>query len=448
MTSEPDSTPGRRPPTIELEATEIERPEAAAQPGEGSSAEAPSAKSSTPQPGAAAMTWLKSHAVGAGLGAGAMAVIFAALLAAGIVAPRGAAMRSPAAAPGRSAAMQSAPNNTAAISARLDELERAVKAQQTAPGENNGAAATEAQTKALSESVAALSRRLDEIAATSQSAVKTASAAQTAAEAAKAASEQAGQSVSQAARDAASKAASAAASNVASQVTSQVASQVANQVASQIASEAAPQKSQLDSLAGRVVALENAVKALSENAARPAEGANDQAARLTIAAEALRAALERGAPYQAELAAVQALGVTPDAIAPLQPFAATGVPATAALARALAALAPDLRRGSETASGGSNFLERLEAHARQLVRITPIDAPAGNAPSAVTARIEADAAHGDIAAALSDIAALPEPAKSRAADWVGKAKAREAAIAASRQIAAVALADLSKPAPQ
>ena len=30
MTSEPDSKPGRRPPTIELKATEVERPEATA----------------------------------------------------------------------------------------------------------------------------------------------------------------------------------------------------------------------------------------------------------------------------------------------------------------------------------------------------------------------------------------------------------------------------------
>ena len=190
------------------------------------------------------------------------------------------------------------------------------------------------------------------------------------------------------------------------------------------------------------------MKALSENAAHPAEGANDQAARLTIATAALRAAVERGAPYQAELAAVQTLGVTQDATASLQSFAANGVPTPAALAQELAALTPDLRRASEPSSGGSSFLERLEAHARNLVSITPVDAPAGNEPSAVIARIEVDAEHADIAAALSDIAALPQTAKPLAADWVDKAKAREAAIAASRKISAAALASLSKPALQ
>ena len=59
-----------------------------------------------------------------------------------------------------------------------------------------------------------------------------------------------------------------------------------------------------------------------------------------------------------------------------------------------------------------------------------------------------DAAHADIAAALLDIAKLPDTAKPLAAAWVEKAQARNAAIAASRKVAADALAALSKPNPQ
>lgn len=440
MTSEPDSKPGRRPPTIELKATEVEPPEAT-QSGKAAAAdtpppESPTAASPSPPPTAGPARGLKSYALGAVLGAVAMLVIVAALRFTGVVSFREAAAPSPSAAPESSAAMQPAPSSETAISARLDKLERAIQTQRTQPAQSNGTATAEAQTKALSNSVAALGRRLDAVAATTQSAAKKADTAQAAAEAAKSASANASQTASQAANDAVSKAAS------------EAASQAASQVATQVASQTNGQKSDIDALASRVGALESAVKALSENAAHPTEGANDQAARLTIAAEALRAAVERGAPYQAELAAVQSLGVTHDATAPLAPFAASGVPTPAALAHDLAALMPDLRRASETSSGGSTFLERLEAHAQHLVSITPVDAPAGNEPSAVIAQIEVDAEHADIAAALSDIAALPETAKPRAADWAGKAKAREAAIAASRQIAAAALANLSKPASQ
>ena len=102
-------------------------------------------------------------------------------------------------------------------------------------------------------------------------------------------------------------------------------------------------------------------------------------------------------------------------------------------------------RAIDTAPGDVTFLGRLEANAQHLVRITPVDAPAGNDPASIIARINADAAHADIAAALTDLAALPDTAKPLAADWVKKAQARDAAIAASRDIAAAALAALSRP---
>ena len=125
------------------------------------------------------------------------------------------------------------------------------------------------------------------------------------------------------------------------------------------------------------------------------------------------------------------------------------MPTPAALAHELAALTPDLRRAAETSSGGSTFLERLEAHAQHLVSITPVDAPAGNDPSAVIARIEVDAAHADIAAALTDIAALPDAAKPLAADWVEQSQsARRSDCGEHGRFPPPRLRNLSKPASQ
>ena len=213
--------------------------------------------------------------------------------------------------------------------------------------------------------------------------------------------------------------------------------------------QTAVQKSDIDTLASRIAALEDTVKALSEDAAHPAPGAVDRAARLSVAAEALRAAVERSAPYRAELAAVRSLGIEPNATSPLEPFAATGVPSADALARELTNLTAALQqRASDMTPGAATFLGRLETNAQQLVRITPADAPVSNDPSAVIARLKFDAARADIAAALTDFAALPDAAKPFAADLVDKADARQAAIAAARQVAAAALAALAKPAAQ
>jgi len=441
MTSEPDSKTGRRPPTIELKATEVDQPAAAGQSGGAAAADQqPATKDPPPQKASAprAPGRLKSHIAGGIVGAIIVAAIGAGLWLAGLV-PLHRAALSP----------DAAPNGVTidAIAARLNDIQSELRAQpakflpaQSLPAQSPPSdativtriAAVDAETKSLGETLAALNRRLDDIAAASQSAAKQANAAQAAAEAAKSAS----QSASESARESAS------------EIASEIASQSAKQAASQAASQTDVQRGDLDALSRRIAALESAVNKLAENAAHSAPGTNDQAARLTVAAAALRAAVDRGQPYQAELAAVQSLGAAPDAISPLESFATTGVPSAAALSHDLAMLAPALQRATTTSSGATGLFDRLAANARHLVRITPVDAPTGNDPSAVIARIEIDADHADVAAALDDVAALPDSAKPLAAGWLKKAKAREAAVAASRQIAATALAGLSKPASQ
>ena len=111
----------------------------------------------------------------------------------------------------------------------------------------------------------------------------------------------------------------------------------------------------------RVAALESAVKSLTAESAQRSASPGDNAARATVAAEALRAAVERGAPFQAELAAVKSFGADQDAVAALAPFAAGGVPTAAALGRELAALTPSLQRAADSETPTGSLLGRLEA---------------------------------------------------------------------------------------
>lgn len=409
MTSEADSKQGRRPPTIELKATEVGKTDAAPESGATASADAPAQDPSGPR---ASGRWfhgvaaggVPSHVASAVIGAIVIAAIGSGLWFAGYLPARRIAPSTGAAA-SDSTAMQ-------ALAARLNDIQsqlrsRSPVATQPDPVVGKRIAAIETQTKALAGSLAALGNRLDDIAATSQSAAKTASTAQAAAAAAE--------------------------------------SQI--QTVSHAASQAGAQRSDLDALSSRIATLEGTVKALSAKVDRPAPSTDDRAARLTIAAESLRAAVESGRAYQAELTAVQSLGAAPNVTAPLQRFAATGVPSAAALARQLDALTPSLQRAANP-SDASTLLGRLEQHAQRLVRITPVNAPAGNTPADIVGRIEVDAGHADIAAALADIAALPDSTKPVVADWAAQAKAREAAMAASRQIAAAAVAGLAKPVSQ
>ena len=129
-------------------------------------------------------------------------------------------------------------------------------------------------------------------------------------------------------------------------------------------------------LNNRIAALESTMKSLSTDAAQRTASADDRAARLTVAAEALRAAVERGAPYQAELAAVATLGADQTATVPLEPFAADGLPNAAALAQEFALLTPSLlqarvRRCARVPSSGTWRPTRKNSSASRRSRRRP-----------------------------------------------------------------------------
>jgi hypothetical protein len=189
----------------------------------------------------------------------------------------------------------------------------------------------------------------------------------------------------------------------------------------------------LDKLEKRVAALEQSAQAAREHIA--ANTGIDNAARLALSAAVLRDAVFRGAPYAVDLASVKSLGADAKTLAALAPFAAAGLPHDQALAHELSALIPAMLKASG-AQAPSGFLSRLEANADKLVHIRPLDAPPGNDPSDVLARIEIDAARVKIPAALADLAKLPDAVRAPAAAWIETVKARQAALLAARQFAA------------
>ncbi len=192
-------------------------------------------------------------------------------------------------------------------------------------------------------------------------------------------------------------------------------------------------RSEIEALANRVAAVER-----SEKAAERA----DRAVRLALAATALNAAVERGDAFAAELATVKALGADPKLTAALEPFARSGVPTAATLARQFSALAPALQAAGAPPPEG--VLGRLQMNAEKLVRIRRVDEAPGSDAAAIVARSEANAARGDLAGALSELAQLAPNARAPAEAWIKSAQARIAAIDASRRLASDALSGLSK----
>jgi len=191
---------------------------------------------------------------------------------------------------------------------------------------------------------------------------------------------------------------------------------------------------ELDALQKRMAALEQSAKAARDDIAKASSA--DIAARLALSAAGLRDAVASGAPFAAELAQAKSLGADDKILAPLAPFATAGVPTPAVLVQELRALLPAMLKISGAQAPEAGFLERLQANAGKLVRVRPVDAPPGDDPSAVLARLELDAAKADIAAALADLDKLAIATRAPAQGWIAKAQARQAALAAARQYAA------------
>jgi len=198
----------------------------------------------------------------------------------------------------------------------------------------------------------------------------------------------------------------------------------------------------------RTAGLERATRAQSVETARESAKPADYVPLRRIVAAALLDVLVRiGDPYPAALAAAKSLAPNADALKPLDGFAVSGVPNPAGLSRELLTLVPKLSPPApENATTGSGLVERLQAGAAKLVRIERTDT-VGNDSGAVVARATGAAMRNELAEARHELNTLTPADRAAAQAWLDKCDARDAALAASRQFAAEAMAALAKPAP-
>lgn len=208
----------------------------------------------------------------------------------------------------------------------------------------------------------------------------------------------------------------------------------------------------------QLVKIESAVRAqgaeIAQQASKIADSkpidakpADDLPLRRVVASALLDVLVRTGDPYPAALAAAKALAPNVDALKPLEPFAATGVPNAGKLSGELLTLVPKLSPvvPQDNATTSSGIVERLQAGAAKLVRIERTDA-SGTDRGAVVARATAAALRNDFNEARRELKTLTPADRAAAQAWLDKVDARDAALAASRQFAADAMNVLAKPA--
>ena len=208
----------------------------------------------------------------------------------------------------------------------------------------------------------------------------------------------------------------------------------------------------------RIAKIESRVRAQSAEIAQQgskladtkadAKPADDMPLRRLVSAALLDVLVRIGEPYPTALAATKALAPSPDALKPLDQFAEKGVPNAGKLSSELLALVPKLlpaAQQSNATTTGTGIVERLQAGAAKLVKIERTDT-AGSDRGAVVARITAAALRNDFNEARRELKTLEPADRAAAQSWLERADARDAALAASRQLATDATAALAKPA--
>jgi hypothetical protein len=183
-----------------------------------------------------------------------------------------------------------------------------------------------------------------------------------------------------------------------------------------------PEIAALDERLGKI---ESALPALLE--AVDEDAADTKAATLAIAFANLRAAVDDGRPYEAELATLAALSPGAGDLGGLLDYEDKGIPTL----RALTVSFKETRDAALAVSGSDadgSVLDRLIASAESLVKIRRIDADAeGDAPDAVLARAGAQLEQGDLAASVKEVETLEGAPREAFASWLDQAHARLAA---------------------
>jgi predicted nucleic acid-binding Zn-ribbon protein len=200
-------------------------------------------------------------------------------------------------------------------------------------------------------------------------------------------------------------------------------------------------KAELESQRGTATGASDELKALAEQAQSQLAAATAEAAKLKADAEAvgqaalaraalsrIKAALDSGEPYSGAVAELTEAGQeVPEVLAA---SAEAGIPSLTELQQSFPDAARAALDAALRADMGETWPERAAAFLRTQTGARSLTPREGQDPDAVLSRAEAALHEGQVAAALAELATLPEAARAPLAGWIASAEQREAASAA------------------
>mgnify|MGYP003630332894 FL=1 len=151
-----------------------------------------------------------------------------------------------------------------------------------------------------------------------------------------------------------------------------------------------------------------------------------------IAAASLKAAIDRGGSFMAELEAFASVdgsngqdgAAESAAVEQLRTYAASGVPSRSNLLASFPAAADAMIDAANGGNSDAGLVDRLLNSATSLVKIRPVGDVSGDSVQAIVARMESRLANGDLQGALNEWKTLPEKARSASAGFSKNLEAR------------------------
>lgn len=204
--------------------------------------------------------------------------------------------------------------------------------------------------------------------------------------------------------------------------TSQTAQQTALQgvegkitdLGNKIAADEAGQEQSIKAIEERLSAIEKTLDAPRQ----------DVKVARALAAASLKAAIDRGGSFMAELEAFASVDGNSATLDQLRTLAASGVPSRAALLTRFPAAANAMIGADSESAASSSVIDRLLSSATSLVKVRPVGDVTGDSVEAIVARMETRLKNGDLQGAVEEWNTLPQASKDASQAYVKDLQAR------------------------
>ncbi|MEM1377566.1 MAG: hypothetical protein AAGG69_09270, partial [Pseudomonadota bacterium] len=190
----------------------------------------------------------------------------------------------------------------------------------------------------------------------------------------------------------------------------------------------------LEGFSSELQTLASSVESLSAQV--EAGGADSTTVARAFAASSLKNAVDRGGAFATELEAFATVAQASDAdaVSTLREFAAAGVPTLSQIVADYPSAANAIIATERAVDEDAGIAGQLFGSLQGLVSVRPVDEQVGDTPTAISTRIGARLAEGNLDAALAEWDSLPQAAKAASQPFIDSVNARKSVDGLMSQI--------------